>query len=99
MAKYDWLREVVIGILGTRPRCFWLSYQIAEHLKKTNREDWRRLQEQCGGRDCCGPAKAISQCLKNHRNRVEIAYIKGSGLKVTDIEAPAQRMAIFRLPG
>jgi hypothetical protein len=102
MPRFEELREVLGQILQEKPNCYWLYDQILNRLREVRPEILEGLEERDdkgygrGGGEYYGPDNAITHCLQDWPDHVDVQYLSGRDLLIGDIKASDEAMAIYR---
>ena len=105
MPRFQNLRQPLGKILQEDSECCWLCYQILRRLGDRNPDVLQNLENQYGSGYGRGggahyrPDSAISQCLQDWAECVDVQYLSGKNLQIANIEASGERMGIYRWIG
>ena len=102
MPRFEWLRPYLEPILREHPDRYWLCYQILERLQRMGSPALAQLESQYGtgygkgGGAPYRPDNAISQCLADWTEHIDVQHLLGQSVRIGRIEGSAEAFGIFR---
>jgi len=105
MPRFEELRQILGQILQENPNCYWLYDQILNRVRQVRPDIVEGLEQRKdksygqGGGEYYGPRSAIAHCLRDWPECVDIQYLSGRNLKISEIKVHDEAMAIYRWIG
>ncbi len=105
MPRFEELREALGQILQENPNCYWLCDQILNRLREVCPEILEGLEKRDGrgygegGGEYYRPDSVIAHCLQDWPECVDVQYLLGRNLQISDTRATDEAMVIYRWIG
>ena len=105
MPRFEEIRQILGQILQESPNCYWLYDQILNRLREERPDILDGLEERGnksygrGGGEYYRPDSAISYCLTDWPECVDVQYLSGRDLQIADQKVENEAITIYRWIG